>query len=69
MFFALRKEVKNLITNIGYKIFIYLLVNYFFDKYFGYTDWTWNDFITVALIFVELFFKIKKNRWQIFNLM
>lgn len=61
MFFSLRKEAKNLITNTGYRIVLYLLINYFIDRYFGLKDWSWNDFTTVAFILLELIYKKYKK--------
>lgn len=61
IFFSLRKEAKNLITNTGYRIVLYLLINYFIDRYFGLKDWSWNDFTTVAIIVLEFGYnKLKK---------
>jgi len=69
MFFTLRKEVVKIIGMIGYKIIIYTLLNYFIDQYCGYTDWTWNDFITVGFILLELIFKkIKNDKLRIENI-
>ena len=60
MFISLRKEAKKLITNTGYKIVLYLLINYFIDKYFGLKEWSFNDLLTVAFILLELIIK-KRN--------
>ena len=32
---------------------MYLLINYFIDKYFGLDSWSWNDYLTVVLIGIE----------------
>jgi amino acid permease len=53
MFFSLRSEAIRLITKTGYKIILYLLINYFIDKYFGLDSWSWNDYLTVVLIGIE----------------
>ena len=54
IFWALRKEVIKKIGKTGYKIVISLLVNYFIDQYFELKGWSWNDFLTVAFILIEL---------------
>jgi len=54
IFWALRKEVIKKIGQTGYKIVISLLVNYFIDQYFELKGWSWNDFLTVAFILIEL---------------
>lgn len=60
-YYSLRSEVKKLITYFGYKIVIYLLINYFIDEYFGLKDWSLNDFITIAIIVLEFAYnKLKK---------
>lgn len=59
---ALQKEVKRLITIVGYRVITYLLINHFIDKYLGYTDWSYNDAVTLATIELDLmlaFFKEK----------
>ena len=62
MFFALQNEAKKLITNVGYKIVLYLLINCFFDIYLKLKGWSWNDFFTIVLIIFEiLIHKIKKT--------
>ena len=62
MFFALQNEAKKLITNVGYTIVLYLLINYFFDRYLGLDGWSWNDFFSIVLIIFEiLIHKIKKT--------
>jgi hypothetical protein len=53
MFFSLRNEAIRLITKTGYKIILYLLINYFIDKYFGLDGWSWNDFLTIGLLVLE----------------
>ncbi len=53
IFFSLQMEVKKLITITGYRIILYLLINYFIDKYLGLIGWSWNDFITIALVIIE----------------
>ena len=57
MFFALRNETKKLITNTGYQIVLYLLINCFFDMYLKLKGWSWNDFLTVVFILLELIYK------------
>ena len=54
MFFSLRNEAKKIITNTGYKIVLYLLINYFIDKYLKLSGWSWNDFLTIGLVLLEL---------------
>ena len=54
IFWALRKEVIKKIGQTAYKIVISLLVNYFIDQYFELKGWSWNDFLTVAFILIEL---------------
>ncbi len=61
MFFSLRIEAKKLLTNTGYKIVLYLLMNFFVDEYLGYDSWSWNDFVTVGFIVVELILNKFKN--------
>ena len=61
MFFSLRAEAKKLLTNTGYKIVLYLLMNFFIDEYMGYESWSWNDFVTVGFIVVELILNKFKN--------
>jgi len=61
MFFSLRNEAKKLITNTGYRIVLYLLINYFIDSYFGLKDWSWNDFITVIIVIIELIYNKHKK--------
>jgi hypothetical protein len=62
IFFSLRNEAKKLITKSGYTIVLYLLINYFFDRYLGLEGWSWNDFFTIVLIIFEiLIHKIKKT--------
>lgn len=53
MFFSLRIEAKKLLTNTGYKIVMYLLINFFIDEYLGYKTWSWNDYLTVIGIGIE----------------
>lgn len=53
MFFSLRIEAKKLLTNSGYKIVMYLLINFFIDEYLGYKTWSWNDYLTVIGIGIE----------------
>jgi hypothetical protein len=60
IFFSLRSEVIRLVTEIGYKIILYLLINYFIDKYFELDGWSWNDFLTSVLLFLE--YIIRKYR-------
>ena len=66
MFFSLRSEAIKLITKTGYKIILYLLINFYIDKYFGLDSWSWNDFITLILIGIEAVFatikRIKNER-------
>ena len=57
IFWSLKKEVIEKIGEIIYKIIIYLLLNYFIDQYFGLKGWSWNDFLTVTLIILELIIK------------
>lgn len=59
--FSLRSQVKELITEFGYKMAIYLLLNYFIDQYFYLKGWSWNDFFTVIIIGLEYTYcKLKK---------
>lgn len=52
--FALRNvSVTKLITAIGFRVIFYLLINNFYDRFYGITDWSTNDTITVLLIGVE----------------
>lgn len=52
--FALRNvSVTRLITAIGFRVIFYLLINNFYDRFYGITDWSTNDTITVLLIGVE----------------
>ena len=60
--FALRKEVIKLVSIYGYRIMLYSLINYFIDSYFGEKGWSWNDFLTIALILLEvLILKFRKK--------
>lgn len=62
IFFLLRIEAKKLLTNTGYKIVMYLLINFFIDEYMGYNTWSWNDKITLIVIAVETVIATLKNR-------
>jgi uncharacterized membrane protein YdcZ (DUF606 family) len=58
---ALRDGVKSIIGNTLYVVIKNVLINNFIDRYFGYTDWSWNDFLTIAITLIELLiFKNKK---------
>lgn len=61
MFFSLKNEVIKLVSNTVYKIVFYLLINYFIDTYFGLNGWSWNDFLTVIFIVLELIYKKMKR--------
>lgn len=62
-FFALGNGGAKLITNIEYRITLYLLINNFYDRYHGITEWSTNDTITVILIGIEaLIATIKKSK-------
>jgi hypothetical protein len=58
---ALRDGVKLIIGNTLYVVLKNILINNFVDRYFGYTDWSWNDFLTIAITLIELIFKNKKT--------
>jgi len=60
--FALRTEVKNLIGGMWYRIIVYILINNFIDRYFGITDWSINDYLTIIIVILEYLIhkKIKK---------
>lgn len=51
---ALREGVKLLIGNTSYVVLKNLIINNFIDRYFGYNDWSWNDFLTIAITLIEL---------------
>jgi hypothetical protein len=57
LFFAIRKEVKSLIGVTFFVIIKWILINNFFDRYFGITDWSWNDLLTVLFALIELIYK------------
>lgn len=57
---ALREGVKLIIGNTLYVVLKNVLINNFVDRYFGYTDWSWNDFLTIAITLIELL--IIKNK-------
>jgi hypothetical protein len=59
---ALRDEVKLLIGLVGYRIICYLLINHFVDRYLGYNSWSWNDVLTVIIVFVEFLIHKKNNK-------
>ena len=60
--FALRSEIKKLVTKVGFEIIIFILINYFIDQFFGLKGWSWNDYITIGLVVVDfLKYKLKKT--------
>lgn len=60
--FALRTEVKKLISPLWYRIIVYILINNNVDRFFGITDWSWNDYLTIGIILLEyLIHKKMKN--------
>jgi len=65
IFIALRDGVKKLIGSLFYRILIYILINNFIDKYFGYTTWSWNDCLTVFITIIEYYIEyIKPKKLQ-----
>lgn len=60
--FALRIEVKRLISTIGYRVILYLLINHFIDRYLGYNTWSINDIFTIAGVLLEFFIYLYKKR-------
>jgi hypothetical protein len=54
--FALRSEIKSLVNEIGFKIIFYSLLNYFIDEYYGFSGWSWNDYLTIIMISLEAIF-------------
>lgn len=62
VYYSLRTEVKKILTTVGYKIVLYLLINFFIDKYFGFESWSLNDLFTLIFIVAEAIVKkYKKN--------
>lgn len=61
MFFSLRNEVLRLLTPLGYRVVIYLLINYFIDEYLGLKSWSWNDFVTITILIIEFIIKYYAN--------
>ena len=52
--FGLRNaSVRRLIKPTGFRIIFYLLINNFYDRYHGITDWSTNDTITVIIVCIE----------------
>lgn len=60
--FALRKEVAKLITKAGFKIILYILINYFIDEFLNNQSWSWNDFLTIFCIIAELIYSKYEKR-------
>lgn len=59
---ALRDGIKKLISIVGYRVIVYLLINHFIDKYLGYDDWSYNDAITLATIELDVMLAFFKER-------
>ena len=59
---ALRKEVIRLFSSYGYRIMMYGLSNFYIDTYCGIKDWSWNDYLTVFLIGIEVIIKTLKKK-------
>jgi hypothetical protein len=62
IFISLRDGVKKLIGSLFYRILIYILINNFIDIYFGYTTWSWNDFLTVFVTIIEYCIEYRKHK-------
>jgi hypothetical protein len=62
LFISVREKIKKLIGTIGYRIIVYLLMNHFVDRYFGYTTWSWNDAITLSTIEIDTLVTYFKNK-------
>lgn len=58
---ATRKEVKFFIGDTVFAIVKWLLINNCIDRYFGYTGWTWNDFLVIVFALLELIYKKYKK--------
>lgn len=54
-------SVTRLIGNIGFRIIFYLLINNFYDRYHGITDWSTNDTLTVIAVIIEGIYEIYKK--------
>ena len=63
LFVSLRQEIKSVISNTFYRIVLYTLINNFIDRYFGVTDWSWNDYITISMIIIEFLIHKFKSKW------
>lgn len=63
LFISLREEIKSVISKTLYRIVLYTLINNFIDRYFGVTDWSWNDFITIGMILMEFLIHKFKSKW------
>jgi hypothetical protein len=63
LFISLRQEIKSVISNTFYRIVLYTLINNFIDRYFGVTDWSWNDYITISMIIIEFLIHKFKSKW------
>jgi hypothetical protein len=63
LFVSLRQEIKSVISNTFYRIVLYTLINNFIDRYFGVTDWYWNDYITISMIIMEFLIHKFKSKW------
>jgi hypothetical protein len=63
LFVSLRQEIKSVISNTFYRIVLYTLINNFIDRYFGVTDWSWNDYITISMIIMEFLIHKFKSKW------
>jgi len=65
IFISLKDGVKKFIGKLFYRIIVYLLINNFIDKYFGYTTWSWNDCLTVFITIIEYYIEyIKPKKLQ-----
>lgn len=55
-------SVQKLISATGFRIIFYLLINNFYDRYHGITDWSTNDTLTVIAVCIEGIIEIYKKK-------
>lgn len=60
--FALsNNSVTRLIGKSGFRIIFYLLINNFYDRYHGITDWSTNDTLTIIAVCIESIYELYKK--------